>query len=101
MIVTGLNIKYKLIYGILVYVNGDVFRIVNFYFLLFPFYPLSLIKNNKYRARIYFHKYPTLTDKLYLYVFLLCVFKNDLIKSKQSRNVGEPMSYCLNFKHCS
>ena len=33
MIVTGLNIKYKLIYGILVYVNGDVFLIVNFYFL--------------------------------------------------------------------
>ena len=33
MIVTGFNIKYKLIYGILVYVNGDVFLIVNCYFL--------------------------------------------------------------------
>ena len=33
MIVTILNIKYKLIYGILVYVNGDVFLIVNCYFI--------------------------------------------------------------------
>ena len=33
MIVTGLNIKYKLIYGILVYVNGDVFLTVIVIFL--------------------------------------------------------------------
>ena len=73
--VTGLTSIYKLIIGILFYITGEVLlSVLLFSFHVCHFVHYSLIKNNKHRVRIYCLQYPSLTDKLYLNVFLPIVF---------------------------
>ena len=46
--VTGLKHQYKLIYGILVYVDGDVFLIVNRHFI--SFFIFSIFSDKEQQA---------------------------------------------------
>ena len=53
-IVTGFEHQYKLIYGILVYADGDVILIVTCDFVFcFHYVPFSAVKNSLNRVRIY------------------------------------------------